>query len=406
MCLTVFEKLMIKELYEYNRIPLCLLDKDLEIITYFFSSNSSELLKAFPYIMKKLFTKVTNPDFEVICFEHELYYIFSFERKKETFYFVGGPMLLSSFFHIIEMRSLSFATELNTKVLKNLVENLPIVSLASFSSCLRIMLLLLKNEAPSNEEIVNYNSSSLVNSLAHKFIYELFENKEDSKIHTPYSQELTVLNCVKDGDVPRLVSTYKALPQTKYGSMSKNPFKQLFYGCIANTTLVTRYAIEGGLEEESAFTLSDIYIKQMENCTTLYELSLLNEKMALDFTERVSKAKSKQLTYSKSISNCMNYITKNIHYKLTLAALAKEVNLTPKYLSFLFRKETGNTLMSYIEDKKVNEAKTLLSCSRYTSCQISDLLSFNSQSYFITVFKKHVGMTPKEYREQHYSSPV
>ncbi len=405
MCLAASEKLMIEELYEYNRIPLCLLNKNLEIITSFFSTNSSELIETFPSIMKKLFAKVTKPDFEVLCFEHELYYIFSFERNGETFYLVGGPMLLSSFFHIIEMRSLSFATDMNTKVLKKLVENLPIVSLTSFSSCLRIMMLLLKNEAPSSEEIINHNSSPLTKTLSQKYIYELFENKEDSRIHTSYSQELTVLNCVKDGDVTRLVSTYKTLPQTKYGNMSKNPFKQLFYGCIANTTLVTRFAIEGGLEEESAFTLSDIYIKQMENCTTLYELSLLNEKMALDFTERVSKAKSMKLsTYSKSISNCMNYIAKNIPNKLTLAALAKEVNLTPKYLSFLFHKETGQTLMSYIEDKKVNEAKILLSCSQYSACQISDLLSFYSQSYFITVFKKHAGMTPKAYRDQYYSS--
>ncbi|MFT4145477.1 MAG: helix-turn-helix domain-containing protein [Mobilitalea sp.] len=407
MCLTESEKLMIEELYDYNRIPLCLLNKDLEMVTYFFSANSSELKEVFPYIMKRLFDKVIQPDFEVLSFEHELYYIFSFERNLETFYIFAGPMLLSGFFHITEMRSLSFAADMNTRVLKNLVENLPIISLTAFSSCLRIMMLLLKNEAPSSEEIINYNSSPLASSLTQKFIYELFENKEDSKVHTPYSQELTVLNCVKDGDAARLVSTYKTLPQTKYGNMSKNPFKQLFYGCIANTTLVTRYAIEGGLEEESAFTLSDIYIKQMENCSTLYDLTLLNEKMALDFTERVSKAKSmKQLTYSKSISNCMNYITKNIHHKLTLASLAKGVNLTPKYLSFLFHKETGQTLMSYIEDKKVNEAKTLLSCSQYTSCQISDLLSFYSQSYFITVFKKHVGMTPKEYREQDYSSTV
>lgn len=407
MCLTPSEKLVIEAFYDYNRIPLCLLDKNLDIITCFFTSISTDLKEVFPEIMKRVLHNVSNPNYEVLSLEHELYYIFSFKRNQETYYIFAGPMLLSSFYHFTEMRSLSFAADINIRTLKNLVENLPIISLASFSSCLRIMMLLLKNEAPSSEEIINYNSSPLANSLTQKYIYELFENKEDSKVHTPYSQELTVLNCVKEGDVDRLASTYKTLPQIKYGIMSKNPIKQLFYGCIANTTLVTRYAIEGGMEEESAFTLSDIYIKQMEHCTTLYELNLLNEKMALDFTERVSKAKSyKQSTYSMSISKCINYINKNIHYKITLASLAKEVNLTPKYLSLLFHKETGKTLMSYIEAKKVSEAKTLLSCSQYTSCQISDLLSFYSQSYFITIFKKHTGMTPRAYREHYYSSTV
>jgi len=45
---------------------------------------------------------------------------------------------------------------------------------------------------------------------------------------------------------------------------------------LSDTTLITRYAIEGSLEEEVAFTLSDVYIKQMENCQTSNELNILN----------------------------------------------------------------------------------------------------------------------------------
>ena len=54
----------------------------------------------------------------------------------------------------------------------------------------------------------------------------------------------------------------------------------LFYASIANTTLVTRYAIEGGLNEETAFSLSDVYIRKMEQCTDVDALMKLNEQMA------------------------------------------------------------------------------------------------------------------------------
>ena len=43
---------------------------------------------------------------------------------------------------------------------------------------------------------------------------------------------------------------------------SNSKLKLLFYASIANTTLVTRYAIEGGLNEETAFSLSDVYIRK------------------------------------------------------------------------------------------------------------------------------------------------
>ncbi|MFA9463953.1 MAG: helix-turn-helix transcriptional regulator [Velocimicrobium sp.] len=405
MCLTVSEQLVIQELYDYNRIPLWIFNTDLTLQNCFFSDSLHRLQTILSVQTKKLLLKPLHSDFDVLCFENELYYFFAFKRNLQTFYLLGGPMLLSAFYHVANMRTLSFASDINAKELQAIVENLPIISFTSFSSCLRIMMLLLKGDAPSLYELSNYKFSNLQGSLNQTFIHELFENTEDYRMHTPYSHELAVLNCVRDGNVARLESTYKTLPQTKYGTMSNNPFKQLFYGCIANTTLVTRYAIEGGLEEETAYTLSDVYIKQMEHCKTLYELNMLNEKMAIDFTTRVANTNtSTQPLYTKPISKCITIISKNVHTKLTLQALAKEVNLTPKYLSCLFHKETGQTLSSFIEDKKIKEAKKLLSFSQYSYEHISHYLSFYSQSYFITVFKKNVGMTPREYRERNQFS--
>lgn len=400
MCLIPNEKSIVQALYEYNRIPLWIFDKNLKLIDYFFSDVYNDLTKILTAHIKNLILKISNPDLDILCFENELYYIFSFKRDNETYYILGGPMLFSGFYHITQMKSLSFAHNMSSNEIKLLVDILPIISFSDFCSCLRIMMLMLKNNALSLTEISNYKFSNLEGSLNRTFIHELFDNMEDYRDHTPYSHELAVLNCVKEGNLAQLESTYKTLPQTKYGNMSDNPLRQLFYGCIANTTLITRYAIEGGLEEETAFTLSDVYIKQMENCKTLYELNLLNEKMAIDFTTRVAEAKvSKQPKYIKPISKCIDYILRNINKKITLNDLAHEVDLTPKYLSYLFKKETGQTLSYFIEEKRICEAKNLLAYSQYSFSHISHHLAFSSQSYFISIFKKHTGITPKEYRE-------
>ena len=99
-----------------------------------------------------------------------------------------------------------------------------------------------------------YKMKSDINfSLTH----EMLENAENERIHTSYAQEKAILECVSNGDIHALENTYYSLPTTVYGKMtsSNSKLKLLFYASIANTTLVTRYAIEGGLNEETAFSL-------------------------------------------------------------------------------------------------------------------------------------------------------
>ena len=140
-----------------------------------------------------------------------------------------------------------------------------------------------------------YKMKSDINfSLTH----EMLENAENERIHTSYAQEKAILECVSNGDIHALENTYYSLPTTVYGKMtsSNSKLKLLFYASIANTTLVTRYAIEGGLNEETAFSLSDVYIRKMEQCTDVDALMKLNEQMAIEFTLRVQKQKRRQKT--------------------------------------------------------------------------------------------------------------
>jgi len=405
MCLSEYEISLIQSFYNYNRIPLWIYNKQMKLQYSFFSENLPGLTKKLSSHMDQLVTKCRNSNFDILYYDSELYYIFSFERNQETFYCLGGPMLLSNISASTTMLPFSFSHNMNSQEIDTLIKILPVISFPTFCAFLRIIMLTLKKTSLSLDEINTYQLSNLQDSLKFTFINELFENREDFRIHSSYSEELSILSCVKEGNVSQLRATYKALPQFKYGNMSNNPLRLLFYGCIANTTLVSRYAIEGGLNEETAFTLGDVYIRQMENCKTAYELNVSNENMVVDFTEQVAKAKtSNKPAYTEAISSCIDYIVKNIHEKITLDTLAGEVYLTPKYLSHLFRRETGQTLSSFISNQKIEEAKNLLSYSHYTYSQISNSLSFHSQSYFIAIFKKKVGITPRNYRSVYSKS--
>ena len=77
------------------------------------------------------------------------------------------------------------------------------------------------------------------------------------------------------------------------------------------------------------------------------------------------------------------------------------IYLPPKYLSALFHKETGQTLTVFIHKVLIEKAQNLLAHSDYSLGEISTYLNFSSQSYFISIFKRYTGITPRQYRKMH-----
>jgi AraC family transcriptional regulator, transcriptional activator of pobA len=77
---------------------------------------------------------------------------------------------------------------------------------------------------------------------------------------------------------------------------------------------------------------------------------------------------------------------------------ADKLCLTPKYLSKVISESSGKSANDWIDNHVTLEAKALLKSTNMTIQQISDELNFPSQSFFGKYFKRHVGISPKEYR--------
>lgn len=107
-----------------------------------------------------------------------------------------------------------------------------------------------------------------------------------------------------------------------------------------------------------------------------------------------------RLTESKqSIANILiTYIDKHFTEDLNRKALAEIVYLSEDHLARVFKKETGQTLVSYITEKRLGLAKSLLLHSDEPIYQIASAVGYDNYSYFTKIFKKEVGVTPVEYR--------
>lgn len=78
---------------------------------------------------------------------------------------------------------------------------------------------------------------------------------------------------------------------------------------------------------------------------------------------------------------------------------ADKLCITPRYLSTLIKKESGRTVMDWINEATIQEIKLQLRHSDKMVYQIADEMNFPNSSFFTKYFKRLTGMTPKEYRE-------
>lgn len=90
----------------------------------------------------------------------------------------------------------------------------------------------------------------------------------------------------------------------------------------------------------------------------------------------------------------------NEHYaeKISLEAIASNMYLSPIYISKLFKEETGDSPINYLISIRLKKAASLLKNSRLPISEISVMVGYENTYYFSKLFKKHYGVTPKEYR--------
>lgn len=93
------------------------------------------------------------------------------------------------------------------------------------------------------------------------------------------------------------------------------------------------------------------------------------------------------------------YIFEHISQEISRDDIAASVNLSPQYLSTVFKRETNCTLSDYIRNERINFAKRLLKQTNLPISVISENVGYDSLSYFSSVFRQIVGCTPREYRK-------
>lgn len=332
----------------------------------------------------------------------EMYASFPFKADGLTYRLLAGPAFLMRPFSQDTMQLITFYGDISREELERQILQVPVISLQQFAGFLRLLFAVFANQDIALSALLNLNISRETAPAASPESAEtIFEYQAKAGDPKEYSQELLLLNTIKAGNVEaieQLMQTY--IPeQNQY--FSQSPLKQAVYHFVGTITLISRFAIDGGLEEVMAYNMSHIYVQKADACESATEITYLLYTAAKDFASRVKNAKTRR-SYPKPILQCVDYIYAHLHEPISLKQLADETGMNAAYLSVLFKQKTGVPLAEYIQQLRISEAKNLLRFSDASLLDISQRLSFSSQSYFASVFKKYAGISPKQYRTRYY----
>lgn len=238
--------------------------------------------------------------------------------------------------------------------------------------------------------------------------YRLYVQKESGFIRTAFQSEFERYMVISSGDVEGVKKNFALIRKDFFkgkGELSDNPVRNVMYHFVVSAAMVSRVCVEAGMNHDAAYTLSDIYIKRGDRCTSVNALIDLMEEMQLDFAKRMKELK-KEEAYSIHIRKSVDYIYEHLHEKLSVKEIAAQIGLSADYYAKLFYKEMGITVKDYVAEAKISTAANMLVYSEYTYLEIALALGYSSQSAFIDIFKKYRGMTPKEYRSLHYKKNI
>lgn len=100
------------------------------------------------------------------------------------------------------------------------------------------------------------------------------------------------------------------------------------------------------------------------------------------------------------VNESLEYIERHYHEQMSVGDIAKALGTSISYLSRIFKENTGETIIRTINNKRIEKAKAYLRETDYKVYEVADILGFENVTYFSRFFKKHTGMSPKEYKDQ------
>ncbi len=204
------------------------------------------------------------------------------------------------------------------------------------------------------------------------------------------AQENKLLIGLENGDVQKCLTILSDIFR-KYPNFFEQ--ENIHYRVIEMMTAVRRIAMENGINDNIE---PGYYIKRILCCKSSQEF----EQVCTEEIRHVACeiGARKRCNIGEIVEKTNILISERFFEDLNLDDISKELHISPQYLSRLYKNETGENFIERLTSVRIENAKKLLKESKYSIKEICYMSGYCDPNYFSKLFKKHVGISPTDYR--------
>ena len=176
-----------------------------------------------------------------------------------------------------------------------------------------------------------------------------------------------------------------------------------YENAVLSLARLTDYTQEILNEKNQKKLDSDVYDfsalkKRILQVSSLNEFQEEYTRIVVDFMKKLMK--KRESNQADLLEKVKQYIEENYNNsELCAQSVADKFKLSAKYLSYEFKEYTGMSLLVYLQKKRIDVACELLETTNMAVGEVAYKIGIENENYFYTLFKKNVGMTPKQYRQ-------
>ncbi len=254
----------------------------------------------------------------------------------------------------------------------------------------------------TNLNLICTSYMSVLEQLNNKFfigknelIYNMHRfNKSKNEFYDSTHEE-ELINCIRTQNEKSALHILESITQKqlKENENSIDFIKYIYFQlCFKIVNNLVELGIEFSELGVTRFTiLNTIQRAETIKCLEDYVKTLIHKSIALiDY--------QKQRQHKALVYKAIEYITENYTKDISLEQVANSVYLSSRYLSTIFKSETGCTILEYITKQRMEKSRELLRTGHMQIQDIAYTVGYNNVQSFIRFFKKHYNMTPVQYR--------
>lgn len=159
-------------------------------------------------------------------------------------------------------------------------------------------------------------------------------------------------------------------------------------------TVRERFAREGHLEQP----VMKLSYRDIAELSTVHELGRFMDQVLNCLTMETEENIQSAPAYGHMVQEGIRYLEEHFDSNISLDSMCGTLAVSKNYFCYLFKRETGQNIWSYLTQIRLDQSKKLLLTTDNKSYEIAYMVGYDNPSYFSRLFKKCTGQTPNEYR--------